>query len=81
MRNKKNLSFFISFYLRDLSDVSVARQEDAEIQFGTSYLRLVGLLGGLESPFFLYFFYLVCLMVGRSGTKTEPHSLTACIES
>jgi hypothetical protein len=30
-------------------------KEDAEIQFGTSHLRLVGLLGGLENLPFISF--------------------------
>jgi hypothetical protein len=75
----KNLSFFISFYLRDLSDVSVARQEDAEIQFGTSYLRLVGLLGGLESPFFLSLFFLPCSSDGWSVRNEDRTSQSDCM--
>jgi hypothetical protein len=49
-------------------------EEDAEIQFGTSHLRLVGLLGGLENLSFISFLPVIgCrLMLRRPGMEVEP---------
>jgi hypothetical protein len=48
-------------------------EEDAEIQFGTSHLRLVGLLVGLESLPFIFFTVFGCsLMLRRPEMEVEP---------
>lgn len=57
---------------------SKQEKEDTEIQFGASYLRLVGLPGGLEILSFTFFFPCrIRLMVGRM--KVESHSPAACV--
>jgi hypothetical protein len=72
------------FHFTSVTSATVSKQEkeDTEIQFGTSYLRLVGLPCGLEILSFTSFTSFLCrtrLMVGRM--KDESHSPAACIAS
>jgi hypothetical protein len=73
--NAAKLDFLFHFTFVTSAMLLKQEKEDAEIKFGTSHLRLVGLLGGLESLSF--FFFLQCsaavsLMLRRPGMEVEP---------